>query len=61
MGNLVASVLIAISLSLGSTGTALAQSGISHASAKRCPTRACRSNHARGIEVQAGGVASLTT
>jgi hypothetical protein len=37
-----ASLLIALSLSLGVSGTASARSGPSHPTSKRCPTRACR-------------------
>lgn len=39
-------VLIAVSMTLAGSGTALAQSGHTNATAKRCPSRACRDSHA---------------
>lgn len=60
MRRLTASALIVISLSLGMSGTALAQSGTTHAAAKRCPTRACRASHARRSTRQADGAADVT-
>jgi hypothetical protein len=52
-----ASILIAASLTLGISAPALAQSGTTHPTAKRCLTRACRDNHARRTAEQAESVA----
>ena len=57
MRHAAASILIAASLSLGISGPALAQSGTTHPTAKRCLTRACRDNHARRTAEQAGSLA----
>jgi hypothetical protein len=46
MKRVAATVLIAVSMSLGGSGTALAQSTSAHPTVKRCPTRACRDNRA---------------
>ena len=53
MKSTAATILIALSMSLGGSGTAVAQTAAAHPTAKRCLTRACRENRSRHAAARA--------